>query len=108
LKRGKLTIFASTGLNHPTDLAFDSAGYLYVVNNGNNTIARFSPDGSTSVFANTGLNGPVGITIVPEPSLGHLTTASRLLLLGLSRKRKPRGGNAAAADVLSAAKSQSR
>jgi hypothetical protein len=40
-------------------LAFDKAGNLYVANEGNNTIERFTPDGTGAVFANSGLNEPM-------------------------------------------------
>ena len=34
---------------------------LYVANNGNNTIEKFTPGGVGSVFASTGLSGPGGL-----------------------------------------------
>ena len=52
---------SSTGLKWPRDLAFDSAGNLYVSNGGNNTIKKFTPDGVGSVFASTGLYNPMGL-----------------------------------------------
>src|SRR5690349_5874836 len=42
---GNRQVFLS-GLNHPTGLAFDPAGNLYVANSGNGTIEKFSSDGS--------------------------------------------------------------
>ena len=48
-------------MNQPYGLAFDSAGNLYVANNGNSTIQKFTPGGIGSLFANTGLNRPVGL-----------------------------------------------
>ena len=53
-----LGVFASSGLNAPTGLAFDSAGNLYVANSGNNTIEMFTTNGVGSVFANAGLSSP--------------------------------------------------
>ncbi len=40
-----LGVFASTGLNQPQGLAFDSTGNLFVANYGNNTIMKFTSDG---------------------------------------------------------------
>ena len=55
------TTFASTGLNLPTGLAFDSANNLYVANFISNTIEKFTPGGVASVFASTGLSNPLGL-----------------------------------------------
>ena len=58
---GVASVFASTGLNDSTGLAFDASGNLYAANAGNSTIERFTPGGTASVFASTGLNGPYGL-----------------------------------------------
>jgi sugar lactone lactonase YvrE len=55
------SVFASSGLNSPHGLAFDSAGNLYAANAGNNTIEKFTPGGVGSLFASTGLSGPSGL-----------------------------------------------
>src|SRR6266487_3940436 len=66
---GNASLFASSGLNGPTGLAFDSRGSLYVGNRESNTIEKFSPTGDDlGVFANTGLNSPYFIAI--QPALG--------------------------------------
>jgi hypothetical protein len=59
-------------------LAFDSAGNLYVSNQGGNTIRKFTPGGVGSLFANTGLSNPTFMAFtddaghplltVPEPA----------------------------------------
>ncbi len=48
-------------MNKPFGLAFDSAGNLFVANQGNNTIEKFTSGGVGSVFANTGLDVPSGV-----------------------------------------------
>lgn len=61
------TLFASTGLNNPRGLAFDSLGRLYVANRGDQTITRFDANGTPFLFAGIpldftqGLNEPVGL-----------------------------------------------
>ena len=46
----------------PVGLTFDHGGNLYVANHGNNTIHRYSSDGTDlGIFANTGLNMPTGV-----------------------------------------------
>src|SRR5450755_3705010 len=57
---GSGSVFASSGLNGPFGLAFDSSGNLYAANGGDNTIEKFTP-GSGSVFASSGLNSPMGL-----------------------------------------------
>src|SRR3990172_10774449 len=56
-------VFAS-GLWGPFGMAFDSAGYLYVANEGSggdgDGVSRVAPDASVSTFA-TGLNGAAGV-----------------------------------------------
>jgi DNA-binding beta-propeller fold protein YncE len=42
-------------------MAFDSAGNLYVANQANNTVQRFTPGGAGSVFVNSGLSNPQGL-----------------------------------------------
>src|SRR5207249_4465127 len=54
------SVFASTGLNIPYSLAFDSAGNLYVANAGNSTIEKFTSGGAGSVFSN-------GIGVLSSP-----------------------------------------
>lgn len=47
-----LGTFASTGLNFPMALAFDSAGNLYAANFAGSTVEKFTPAGAGTVFAN--------------------------------------------------------
>jgi sugar lactone lactonase YvrE len=67
------TVFASSGLDDPQGLAFDSRGNLYVANQGNNTIEKFNTNGVGSVFASSGLNGPTGLAF---DSSGNLYVAN--------------------------------
>ena len=57
------TIFADSadGVGNTQGLAFDAAGNLYVANAANNTIEKFTPDGTGSVFISTDLNSPSGL-----------------------------------------------
>jgi DNA-binding beta-propeller fold protein YncE len=58
---GHGSIFASSGMNQPTGLAYNN-GYLYVANAGSNKILKFDSAGNGTVFASgTGLNNPEGI-----------------------------------------------
>jgi hypothetical protein len=79
---------ASSGLNYPLGLAFDSSGNLYVANHGDTDILEFNPNGIGSVFA-SGLGNAVGIAIeVPEPSSFLLAALGALSLIAfLNRKR---------------------
>ena len=58
---GNGTVFASSGLNNPGFLCFDSSGHLYVLN-GDGTIEKFDSTGNGSLFASIGLNIDSGIT----------------------------------------------
>src|SRR5438477_471506 len=70
---GVSSVFASTGLNGPLCLAFDTAGNLFVVNTGDETIEKFTPGGVGSLFASTGLSGARGLAF---DSAGNLYVAN--------------------------------
>jgi hypothetical protein len=70
---GSGSVFASTGLNNPYGLAFDSAGNLYAANYSTNTIEKYTPGGSASVFASTGLSSTYGLAF---DSAGNLYAAN--------------------------------
>jgi sugar lactone lactonase YvrE len=57
------SVFTTSGLSFPTALAFDKSGNLYVANDGNNTIYKFTPNGTGTVFATAaaGLDDPAGL-----------------------------------------------
>jgi DNA-binding beta-propeller fold protein YncE len=69
------SIFASTGLDSPEGLAFDSAGNLYVANADYNTIEKFGTNSVGSVFASTGMDSPKGLAF---DSAGNLYVAEPL------------------------------
>jgi sugar lactone lactonase YvrE len=57
-----ISTVSPSGLNGPAGLAFDNDGYLYVANNGNNTVEKYGFNGVTPTngvtFASSGLNAP--------------------------------------------------
>jgi len=67
------TTFA-TGLNQPSNIAFDLAGNLYVANSNGNTIEKFTSGGVGSVFA-SGFHLPTGLVF---DSAGNLYVANYL------------------------------
>ncbi len=50
----------SAQLQHPNGMAFDSAGNLYVANNGSEVIRKITPGGIISTWAGTGGSGATG------------------------------------------------
>ena len=51
---GSATFFSNTGLNYPTGLVFDGAGYLYAASANANDIMKFNSSGVGAVFASPG------------------------------------------------------
>src|SRR5947207_10906905 len=47
----------ATGLQYPTGVAVDSAGYVYVADYGHNQIKKIDPDGTVSTLAGSGGQG---------------------------------------------------
>ena len=74
----------TSGLNHPTGLAFDSAGNLFESDSNSGTIYKFAPDGAQSTFA-TGLNGPIGLAFDSAGNLFEADYAQRQYLQICSR-----------------------
>ncbi len=52
-----------TGLDFPTGVAVDANGKIYVVNNGNNTLTTYLPDGTQTSPTITGLVAPTGVAV---------------------------------------------
>jgi sugar lactone lactonase YvrE len=67
------TVFANSELNGPIDLAFDSAGNLYVGNYWNNTIERFNSSGVGTFFTSSGPSAPEGLAFDRAGNL-YITT----------------------------------
>lgn len=64
---------AATGLNGPTDVAFDRAGRLYAANFTGSTLTVYQPNATgnaspavTLAGANTTLNAPLGLDVTPN------------------------------------------
>ncbi len=71
---GEATVFSNTGvISTPTDLAVDSAGYVYIANTGLDTLEKFSFDGTTltratsTPFINPSvyMRDPVSVVVMP-------------------------------------------
>lgn len=88
---GQKTLFAS-GLAQPSALAFDTAGNLFVTEQGNGDVAEISYNGVVSPFA-SGFGNATALAIsgialpVPEPSSLPLAAAGALTLIFRLRKR---------------------
>ena len=67
--------FASTNLNSPFGLAFDSSGNLYAANLSNSTISKFDSSGVYQSNITSNLNSPYGLAI---DSSGNLYAANFL------------------------------
>ena len=48
---------ASSALNTPNGIAFDSSGNVYIVDSNNNVVEKVTPSGNLSIFAGTGVAG---------------------------------------------------
>ena len=65
--------FASTNLNTPRGLAFDTSGNLYAANYSNSTISKFDSSGVYQSNITSNLNSPTGLAI---DSSGNLYAAN--------------------------------
>ena len=91
-----VTTFASTNLDNPYGLAFDTSGNLYAANYSNNTISKFDSSGTflTSWSTGTAPAAPMFLAIktvtVPEPSTYALAAIAPGVMAYLARRRKAR------------------
>ena len=62
---GTATVFVSGGFNTPGDIAVDSGGFVYVVNEGTQSVMKFASDGTSVTGENWAPLGflPAGIAI---------------------------------------------
>lgn len=89
---GNASLFASSGLNGPTGLAFDAQGNLYVANYNQDTIEKFSPTGADlGVFASTLCCGAYGLAF---DGLGNLYAGIYEGQGGIGIERFDSSGNA--------------
>jgi hypothetical protein len=88
---GADTVFATSGLDHPIGLAFDSRGDLYAANWFSGTIEEFDSSGVGTVFA-SGLLGPSFIAawpdLIPEPSSLLLTALGAVTLCAFVKRKR--------------------
>ncbi len=82
----------ATGLDVPSGMAFDSAGNLFVDNDGNGTVTEYAPGGGSGTVVASGLGVNTGMAIagialpVPEPSTWALTALGALGFLFRRKK----------------------
>ena len=93
-----VTTFASTNLNNPVGLAFDSSGNLYVANytvNYGSTISKFDSSGTFLISWYTGTATPQFLAFkpvaVPEPSTYALAAIATVVMAYLAVQRKTNG-----------------
>jgi len=60
---------AAARFYHPSGVAVDNAGNVYVSDQGNSTIRKITPEGATSTIL--GVAGMMGIRLGPEPRLAY-------------------------------------
>src|SRR3954471_7689653 len=72
------------GWERPRGMAFDRAGNLFI--SGNDSIVKFTPDGSGSTFA-SGLKSPFGLAFDKDGNLFYAETGAGAIL-----KFSPNGG----------------
>jgi sugar lactone lactonase YvrE len=81
----------TSGLDQPFSIALDGNGYLYVGNQRSGTIGKYTTSGVTiNAALITGLDEPLGLAVVPEPSVAALAFAGLAFLL--TRKVSSRAG----------------
>jgi sugar lactone lactonase YvrE len=71
--------FASTNLNVPTGLAFDSSGNLYAANTGNSTISKFNSSGVYQSNITSNLNSPIGLAFDSSGNLYAANSTSKTI-----------------------------
>lgn len=58
-----------SGLDHPSGVALDGSGNLYVAEYGANRVRKLTPSGVVTTLGFTGLDGPSGVAVGPDGSV---------------------------------------
>ena len=66
---GKVTIYASTGIDNPIEIAAEPDGVLWFTNHGNNSIGRITTAGAVTTFTDPSISLPYGIAAGPDGAL---------------------------------------
>ncbi len=102
--QNSMAIFASTNLNSPHGLAFDSSGNLFVSNlQTAGSITKITPGGVSSIFVNSGLENPQGLAFNPagdlfvsntsptSPRISKITPGGTVSTFATALLNQPRG-----------------
>jgi sugar lactone lactonase YvrE len=72
---------APSGMSTPYGLAVDSAGNVYVCNEGSTTVMRYTQAGVGSVFVDLAPSVPRFVTVVPDPGLQVQVTDTNTVVI---------------------------
>jgi hypothetical protein len=73
------TTYSGGGLNAPVSVAVDGAGYIWIANSGNNSIAEFNNAGTAQSVTSTGYSG-VGTLSGSTATVSYFATPSAIVL----------------------------
>ena len=75
---GKVTIYTSTGIDNPIEIAAGPDGALWFTNFGNNSIGRITTAGAVTNFTDPSISLPYGIAAGPDGALWFTNSASSI------------------------------